>query len=49
MGDLALTLLALERHDDAIATQRRVLQFRRSILPKDHPEIGGKLFTSCLE
>ncbi len=47
MGDLALTYLALERHGDAIATQQRVLQFRRNILPKDHPEIGEIPFTPC--
>ncbi len=47
MGDLALTFLALERHGDAIATQKRVLHLKQSILPKDHPEIGGIPFTPC--
>ena len=40
MGDLAQTYSALGRHDDALAMKERVLEFRRRVLPENHPHIG---------
>ena len=40
MGNLALTYSDLGRHADALAMRERVLEFRRRVLPEDHPEIG---------
>ena len=40
MGNLALTYSALGRHADALAMGERVLEFRRRVLPANHPEIG---------
>ena len=40
MNNLALTYSALGRHSDALAMGERVLEFRRRVLPANHPEIG---------
>jgi hypothetical protein len=40
MGNLASTYSALGRHADALAMEERVLEFRRRVLPEDHPDIG---------
>ncbi len=40
MGNLAFTYSALGRHADALAMEERVLEFRRRVLPADHPLIG---------
>ena len=40
MGNLASTYSALGRHDDALAMGERVLEFRRRVLPANHPDIG---------
>jgi hypothetical protein len=40
MSNLALTYSALGRHEDALAMRERVLEFRRRVLPADHPDIG---------
>ena len=40
MGNLAVTYSALGRHDDALAMRERVLEFRRRVLPENHPSIG---------
>ena len=40
MGNLVATYSALGRHSDALAMQESVLEFRRRVLPEDHPEIG---------
>ena len=40
MGNLAETYRALGRHADALAMREQVLEFRRRVLPADHPEIG---------
>ena len=37
---LALVLLEQGRHADALAMKERVLEFRRRVLPADHPSIG---------
>ena len=40
MSNLASTYSALGRHDDALAMKERVLEFRRRVLPENHPDIG---------
>ena len=40
MGNLASTYGDLGRHADALAMRERVLEFRRRVLPADHPDIG---------
>ena len=40
MGNLAMTYQSLGRHADALAMGERVLEFRRRVLPSDHPDIG---------
>ncbi len=44
MGNLANTYLILGRHQDALAMQEKTLEFRRRVLPDNHPDIG----ISCL-
>jgi hypothetical protein len=40
MHNLAQTYSKLERHADALAMFEQVLEFRRRVLPANHPEIG---------
>ena len=40
MNNLAATYRALGRHADALAMGEQVLEFRRRVLPANHPEIG---------
>ena len=40
MGNLAASYSDLGRHEDALAMQERVLEFRRRVLPENHPDIG---------
>jgi hypothetical protein len=40
MGNLAMTYRALGRHADALAMMEQVLEFRRRVLPANHPDIG---------
>ena len=40
MSNLANTYGALGRYADALVLQEKVLEFRRRVLPEDHPEIG---------
>ena len=40
MHNLAMTYSALGRHADALATGEQVLEFRRRVLPANHPSIG---------
>ena len=40
MNNLAATYSALGRHADALAMKERVLEFRRRVLPENHPDIG---------
>ena len=40
MGDLSSTYKVLGRHADALAMKEQVLEFRRRVLPANHPEIG---------
>ena len=40
MSGLANTFFALGRHADALVLREKVLEFRRRVLPEDHPDIG---------
>ncbi len=40
MSNLAATYSALGRHADALAMKEQVLEFRRRVLPANHPSIG---------
>ena len=40
MSNLAVTYGELGRHADALALREKVLEFRRRVLPEDHPDIG---------
>jgi hypothetical protein len=40
MNNLAATYTALGRHADALLMMERVVEFRRRVLPTNHPEIG---------
>jgi hypothetical protein len=40
MGNFATTYSALGRHADALAMFERALEFKRRMLPADHPDIG---------
>ena len=40
MSNLAVTYSALGRHADALAMSEQVLEFRRRVLPANHPSIG---------
>ena len=40
MNNLGLSYGDLGRHSEALAMQESVLEFRRRVLPADHPDIG---------
>ena len=40
MNNLADTYSALGRHQDALELQEDTLEFRRRVLPQNHPDIG---------
>jgi hypothetical protein len=40
MNNLADTYDDLGRHADALVLREKVLEFRRRVLPEDHPDIG---------
>ena len=40
MNNLAASFHALGRHADALVLREQVLEFRRCVLPEDHPDIG---------
>ncbi len=40
MNNLGATYYKLGRHADALAMIEQVLEFRRRVLPADHPDIG---------
>ena len=47
MSHLASTYSDLGRHNEALAMRERVLEFRRRVLPEDHPDIGeGHVWSS---
>ena len=41
MNNLSFSYGAFGRHTDALVLREKVLEFRRRVLPEDHPEIGG--------
>ncbi len=48
MGNLAATYSALGRHSEALAMQESVLEFRRRVLPAEHPSIGeGRVWSAA--
>ena len=40
MNNLANSYDDIGRHEDALVLREKVLEFRRRVLPEDHPEIG---------
>jgi hypothetical protein len=40
MGNLATTYGKLGRHQDALVLKEKTLEFFRSVLPENHPNIG---------
>ena len=40
MNNLAHTYCALGRQNHALVLQEKTLEFRRRVLPENHPEIG---------
>ena len=40
MSNLAVTYSDLGRHADALAMREQVVEFRRRVLPANHPDIG---------
>ena len=40
MSDLALTYSALGQYQDVLVLEERTLEFRRRVLPENHPDIG---------
>ena len=41
MNNLAATYSALGRHQDALVMGEKTLEFRRRVLPENHPNIGA--------
>ena len=40
MGNLAASYSALGRHQEAVEMKEKTLEFRRRVLPENHPDIG---------
>ena len=40
MSNLANSYSALGRHQEAVEMREKTLQFRRRVLPENHPDIG---------
>jgi hypothetical protein len=48
MGNLAATYFELGRHSEALAMRESVLEFRRRVLPAEHPDIGeGRVWSAA--
>ena len=48
MAWLAATYSALGRHSEALAIAETVLEFRRRVLPAEHPDIGeGRVWSAA--
>ncbi len=41
INNLANTYSDLGRHQDALVMQEKALEFRRRVLPENHPDIGA--------
>ena len=48
MLNLANTYSKLGRHQDALVLHRKALEFRRRVLPENHPEVGLSCFNISL-
>jgi tetratricopeptide (TPR) repeat protein len=48
MNNLAATYGALGRHEDALAMEESALEFRRRVLPPNHPDIATSLYNISL-
>ncbi len=44
MNNLAISYAALGRHQGALVMQEETLEFRRRVLPANHPDIGALCF-----
>ena len=40
MNNIAVSYRELGRHHDALDLQEKTLEFRRRVLPQNHPDIG---------
>ena len=40
MGNLAESYIHLGRHQEAVEMREKTLEFRRRVLPENHPDIG---------
>ena len=40
MGNLANSYSDLGRHEEAVEMKEKTLEFRRRVLPENHPDIG---------
>ena len=48
MNNVAATYFALGRHSEALAMEESVLEFRRRVLPAEHPSIGeGRVWSAA--
>jgi hypothetical protein len=41
MGNLANTYRELGRYQDALVLEQKTLEYRRRVLPENHPDIGA--------
>jgi hypothetical protein len=48
MSNLAATYSDLGRHHDALVMKEKTLEFRRLVLPENHPDIGATRFRCLL-
>jgi len=48
MANLASTYSKLGRHQDALVLHQKALEFRRRVLPENHPEVGMSCFNISL-
>ena len=48
MSNAAAMYWLLGRHQDAMAMQRKTLEFRLRVLPENHPDIGATRLRCCL-
>jgi len=42
MRNLAITYSDLGRHQDALMMKEKTIEFLRSVLPENHPDIGAQ-------
>ncbi len=48
MGNLAVTYTSLGRHQDALVMEEKTLEFRRRVLPANHPDLGVACLNLCI-